>query len=50
MMREAQQLWMEDAPWIVTHYPTVFEAMAPNISGWVHHPDDHERWSDLRAD
>jgi hypothetical protein len=22
--------------------------MAPNIAGWVSHPDDHERWADLR--
>ena len=28
--------------------PTLFEAMAPNIEGWVSHPDDHERWADLR--
>ncbi|NBB83054.1 MAG: hypothetical protein GVY28_06570 [Alphaproteobacteria bacterium] len=51
MMREAQQLWIEDAPWIVTVFPSVFEAMAPDIVGWVPHPDDHERWADLsRAD
>lgn len=47
MMREAQRLWMEDAPWLVTVFPSVFEAMAPDIVGWVPHPDDHERWSDL---
>ncbi len=47
-MREAQRVWMEDAPWLITHYPRVFEAMAPAISGWVPHPDDHERWVDLK--
>ncbi|MGP1394212.1 MAG: ABC transporter substrate-binding protein [Inquilinaceae bacterium] len=49
LMREAQRLWIEDAPWLVTVYPSVFEAMAPEISGWVPHPDDHERWADLKA-
>lgn len=48
MMRDAQKIWMADAPWIVTMYPDVFESMAPSISGWVPHPDDHERWVDLR--
>lgn len=48
LMRQAQKQWMEDAPWIVTVYPDTFEAMAPNIVGWVHYPDEHERWVDLR--
>ena len=48
LMRDAQALWMDEAPWIVTVYPNVWEAMAANISGWCPHPDDHERWSDLR--
>ncbi len=48
-MHEAQKVWMDDAPWIPTLYPTIFEAMAPNISGWVPHADDHERWVDLKA-
>jgi ABC-type transport system substrate-binding protein len=47
-MREAQKIWMEDAPWLLTVYPQTFEAMAPSISGWVPHPDEHERWVDLR--
>jgi ABC-type transport system substrate-binding protein len=47
-MREAQRLWMEDAPWLITHYPRVYEAMVPAVSGWVPYPDDHERWVDLR--
>jgi ABC-type transport system substrate-binding protein len=47
-MHEAQKLWMDDAPWILTIYPDVFESMAPRISGWVPHPDDQERWVDLR--
>jgi ABC-type transport system substrate-binding protein len=46
-VRQAQKLWVEDAPWIMIAYPQVFESMAPNISGWVPHPDDHERWVDL---
>jgi ABC-type transport system substrate-binding protein len=49
MMREAQKIWVDDAPWLMTHYPTLFEAMNTNISGWTPHPDDHERWADLRA-
>ena len=47
-MREAQKLWMEDAPWLMTVYPQTFESMAPNIVGWVPHPDEHERWVDLK--
>lgn len=50
LMTEAQKIWMNDAPWMVVAYPRVFEAMAPGISGWVPHPDDHERWSDLRSE
>jgi ABC-type transport system substrate-binding protein len=49
MMNEAQKHWVEDAPWILTVYPATFEAMAPNISGWVHFPDEHERWFDLKV-
>ena len=49
LMREAQEIWVEDAPWIMLQYPAVFEAMAPSISGWVPHPDDHERWVDLKG-
>lgn len=48
LMRQVQKQWMEDAPWVLTVYPETFEAMAPNIVGWVHHPDEHERWVDLR--
>lgn len=47
MMDEAQQLWVEDAPWILTVYPATFEAMLPDIHGWVHYPDEHERWKEL---
>jgi ABC-type transport system substrate-binding protein len=46
-VRDAQRVWMEDAPWICTVYPQTFEAMAPNVAGWVPHPDEHERWVDL---
>jgi peptide/nickel transport system substrate-binding protein len=48
LLRELQQKVMAQTPWILTFYPTLFEAMAPNIAGWVSHPDDHERWADLR--
>ncbi|HEV7268973.1 MAG TPA: ABC transporter substrate-binding protein [Falsiroseomonas sp.] len=48
-VKDAQRVWMEDAPWICTLYPQTFEAMAPNVSGWVPHPDEHERWVDLKA-
>jgi len=47
LMREAQKVWMEDSPWLLTVYPDVFEAMSPNIVGWTYYPDGHERWSDL---
>ena len=46
-VKDAQRVWMEDAPWICTVYPQTFEAMAPNVAGWVPHPDEHERWVDL---
>ena len=45
---EAQKIWMDDAPWILTCYAQLFEAMAPSVSGWVPFPDEHERWVDLR--
>jgi ABC-type transport system substrate-binding protein len=48
-VKDAQRIWMEDAPWILTVYPQTFEAMAPNVSGWVPHPDEHERWVDLKV-
>ena len=48
LLRDLQRIVMADTPWILTFYPTLFEAMAPNIEGWVSHPDDHERWADLR--
>ena len=48
LMRDVQKRWMEDVPWILTVYPQIFESMAPSISGWVPHPDEHERWVDLR--
>jgi len=44
---DAQRIWMEDAPWLVAAYPRTFEAMAPDIVGWVPYPDVHERWYDL---
>jgi len=47
--REAQRLWVEDAPWLMTVYSEVFEVMAPNITGWIPHPDDHPRWFDIKA-
>lgn len=48
-VKRAQKIWTEDAPWIMTVYPKTFEAMAPGISGWVPHPDEHERWYDLKV-
>mgnify|MGYP006290676937 FL=1 len=50
LMDEAQAIWAEDAPWVLATYPATFEAMAPNISGWVYYPDEHERWKELRGD
>ncbi len=48
-VKQAQKIWTDDAPWIMTVYPKTFEAMGPGISGWVPHPDEHERWYDLRV-
>lgn len=46
-VKEAQKVWVEDAPWVMVAYPKTFEAMKPDIEGWVFHPDNHERWADL---
>ena len=48
MMDEAQKLWVTDAPWILTAYPATFEAMNPKVNGWVHYPDEHERWREVQ--
>jgi ABC-type transport system substrate-binding protein len=48
LMREAQRLWLEDAPWVMTVYRPLFEVMPANMTGYVYHPDEHERWFDLR--
>lgn len=48
LMREAQRLWLEDAPWVMTVFRPLFEIMPANITGYVYHPDEHERWFDLR--
>jgi len=50
LMDQAQKIWVDDAPWIMTVYPDTMEAMSKNISGWTYYPDTHERWSDLRSD
>jgi len=47
LMTQAQKIWVEDAPWIMTVYPDTMEAMSKKISGWVYYPDEHERWADL---
>ena len=46
-VKEAQKVWVDDAPWVMVAYPKTFEAMKPDIEGWVFHPDNHERWADL---
>ncbi len=48
-VEQAQKIWMDDAPWILTCYPQLFEAMGPGISGWVAYPDERVRWVDLRS-
>lgn len=48
LVKEAQKVWVEEAPWVMVAYPKTFEAMAPDIEGWVFHPDNHERWADLK--
>jgi ABC-type transport system substrate-binding protein len=47
LAKEAQRIHSADATWLMTLYPGTFEAMAPNIRGWVWQPDLHERWADL---
>ena len=32
-MKQAQKIWEDDAPWILTCYAQLFEAMAPNVTG-----------------
>lgn len=48
LMHEAQKIWLQDAPWVMTAYPPVYEVMPKGISGYVYFPDGHERWVDLR--
>lgn len=50
LARRAQRLHIEDATWILTYNPGSFEAMVPNIRGWIWYPDLHERWVDLRVE
>ncbi len=50
LMKQAQKLWVEDAPWIMTVYADTMEAMSKKISGWIYYPDEHERWADLRSE
>ncbi|WP_374633463.1 ABC transporter substrate-binding protein [Ferrovibrio sp.] len=47
LVREAQRLWAEDAPWIPLIYPNTFATMGVGVGGWV--PDYIERWAELRA-
>lgn len=47
LVKQAQEIHTTDATWLMTMYPGTFEAMAPNVSGWVWQPDLHERWVDL---
>jgi ABC-type transport system substrate-binding protein len=48
LMREAQKLWLDDAPWVMTVYRPLFEIMPNTITGYVYHPDEQERWFDLK--
>jgi ABC-type transport system substrate-binding protein len=47
LMRRAQEIWVREAPWILTTFRAVGEAYTPRLKGFVAHPDDHERWIDL---
>ena len=49
LVRAAQRIHTTDATWLMTLYPGTFEAMAPNIRGWIWQPDLHERWVDLKT-
>lgn len=47
LIEQAQQIQLDDASWIYSAEIGGHEAMGSDISGWVWHPDNHERWYDL---
>jgi len=47
LMKTAQEIWVREAPWILTTFRMVGEAYSPRLKGYVAYPDDHERWIDL---
>ena len=47
LMARAQEIWVREAPWILTTFRAVGEAYTPKLKGYVAYPDDHERWIDL---
>ncbi|WP_235736633.1 ABC transporter substrate-binding protein [Nocardioides alcanivorans] len=47
LIKEAQQIHLDDASWIYSAEIGAHEAMAEDIEGWVWNPDNHERWADL---
>lgn len=44
---QVQETITTDAPWLYSAEIGGHEAMSEDISGWVWHPDNHERWYDL---
>lgn len=49
MAREIQRDWLNAATYILTVFRPLYEVMPRNITGFVWHPYEHERWYDLRV-
>jgi len=47
--REVQRDWLNAATYILVAFRPLFEVMPRNMTGFVWHPYEHERWVDLRT-
>lgn len=47
LFAQAQQIHMEEAPWLYGIYQDTIKLMKPEIEGWIWHGDQHARWYDL---
>lgn len=47
LMGQAQEMHMNDAPWVYGVWQSTVKLMKPEIEGWVWHGDQHARWADL---
>lgn len=50
LIARTQRLHAADNDWLYLYYPGIHQVMNPCIRGWVWHPDDWPRFSDLRCE